>query len=91
MFAQSGASIVAVDISDDLLEMADKRGLPKERIAFLNKLFETCDVEGPFDAVIGSSILHHLDIGVSLKRIFDLLKPGGWMSLQSRTCSIHRS
>lgn len=78
MFAQSGAEIVAVDLSPDLLEVARKRNLP--RVRFLQKNFEDCAVEGPFDAVIGSSVLHHLDLERTWGKIYSLLKPGGIMS-----------
>ena len=33
-----------------------------------------------FDAVIGSSVLHHLEIASALAEIFRLLKPGGVMA-----------
>ena len=79
MFARSGAQIVAVDISPELLEKARGRGLPEAQVRFLAKPFEQCDVDGPFDAVIGSSILHHLDIRPALAKILALLKPGGAM------------
>jgi SAM-dependent methyltransferase len=49
-------------------------------VTFLEKRFENCDVDGPFDAVIGSSILHHLDIVDALVNIRRLLKPGGILS-----------
>lgn len=80
VFAQSGARIVAVDISPALLELAARRDLPPEQVTFLCKRFEDCDVEGPFDAVVGSSILHHLEMGEALQRIYELLKPGGVVS-----------
>lgn len=80
IFARTGATIVAVDISPDLLRRARTRGLPPDRVRFLEKQFEECDVEGPFDAVIGSSVLHHLEVDVALRRIFALLSPGGRMS-----------
>jgi SAM-dependent methyltransferase len=80
MFADSGASIIAVDISAELLDKARMRNLPPDRVQFLNKRFENCDVEGPFDAVIGSSVLHHLDVQVALEQILHLLKPGGYLS-----------
>ena len=80
MFALSGARIVAVDISYDLIEIARSRGLPDKQVVFLQKRFEDCDVDGPFDAVIGSSVLHHLDIQEALAKIYELLKPGGIMS-----------
>lgn len=79
-FAATGAHIVAVDISSELLEIARRRGLHPERVEFLQKPFEACDVDGPFDAVIGSSILHHLDMPSAVEKIRDLLKPGGVMS-----------
>ncbi len=77
MFTGTGASIVAVDLSPDLLALARKRNLPG--VTFLEKPFETCGAEGPFDAVVGSSILHHLDMNVALPQILGLLKPGGTM------------
>lgn len=79
-FARTGAIIVAVDISSDLLERARARGLPPGRVRFLEKRFEECDVEGPFDAVIGSSVLHHLDLQDALRKIRALLTPGGTIS-----------
>jgi 2-polyprenyl-3-methyl-5-hydroxy-6-metoxy-1,4-benzoquinol methylase len=78
MFAQSGAEIIAVDLSPELLAVAHKRNLA--RVRFLEKSFEDCAVEGPFDAVIGSSVLHHLDLERTWGKIFSLLKPGGIMS-----------
>ncbi len=76
----TGATIIAVDISNDLLAIARQRGLPKERVQFLEKRFEDCDIDGPFDAVVGSSVLHHLDIVPAINKIYSLLKPGGVMS-----------
>jgi 2-polyprenyl-3-methyl-5-hydroxy-6-metoxy-1,4-benzoquinol methylase len=80
MFAQSGATIMAVDISPALLDKARARGLPVNQVQFLEKSFEDCDLEGPFDAVIGSSVLHHLEIKSALDKIYSLLKPGGILS-----------
>jgi ubiquinone/menaquinone biosynthesis C-methylase UbiE len=56
IFAKTGAQILAVDISPDLLARARQRGLPESQVRFLERPFENCDVEGPFDAVIGSSV-----------------------------------
>jgi 2-polyprenyl-3-methyl-5-hydroxy-6-metoxy-1,4-benzoquinol methylase len=80
MFARSGAHILAVDISPDLLVYARARNLPADQVEFREARFEDCDVDGPFDAVIGSSVLHHLDMKAALKTIFGLLKPGGKMA-----------
>jgi 2-polyprenyl-3-methyl-5-hydroxy-6-metoxy-1,4-benzoquinol methylase len=80
MFAQTGACITAIDISKDLLRKAEERKLPREKVRFLEKRFEDCDVDGPFDAVIGSSVLHHLEIDKALPKIYELLEPGGVIS-----------
>jgi SAM-dependent methyltransferase len=80
LFAEFGGHLVAVDISADLLARARERKLPTDRVRFLEKRFEDCDVEGPFDAVIGSSVLHHLDLEAALDKMYHLLKPGGAMS-----------
>lgn len=78
MFAASGADLTGVEISEDLLVRARSRKVPNAR--FVARRFEDCEVEGPFDAVIGSSVLHHLDVGDALRRIFALLAPGGRMA-----------
>ncbi len=80
MFVETGAQLIAVDISVDLLEKARSRGLPAAQVQFLAKPFEECDTDGPFEAVIGSSVLHHLDIKPALNRIYRLLKPRGVLS-----------
>lgn len=80
MVARTGAQLVAVDISPELLALARGRNLPSAQVQFLAKHFEDCDVDGPFDAVIGSSILHHLDMPAALAKIYALLKPGGFIS-----------
>jgi 2-polyprenyl-3-methyl-5-hydroxy-6-metoxy-1,4-benzoquinol methylase len=77
IFAATGARIVAVDISPELLTKARLKNLPVEQVTFVEKRFEDCELDGPFDAIVGSSILHHLDIDQSIKRIKALLKPGG--------------
>src|SRR5262245_59082832 len=68
MFAQYGPRLIAVDISGELLEQARSRGLPADLVSFREKRFEDCDLDGPFDAVIGSSVLHHLDYVESLTK-----------------------
>jgi 2-polyprenyl-3-methyl-5-hydroxy-6-metoxy-1,4-benzoquinol methylase len=77
-FMESGASITAVDISPDLLELAQTRGLPEEQVRFIEGRFEDCQLGGPFDAIIGSSVLHHLNIMQALHKILTLLKPSGY-------------
>jgi 2-polyprenyl-3-methyl-5-hydroxy-6-metoxy-1,4-benzoquinol methylase len=79
-FAQTGCSIIAVDISEALLKKAEERKLPNKRVHFLQKRFEAFSLESRFDAIIGSSILHHLELNEALPKIYELLKPNGIMS-----------
>ena len=79
MFVKTGAKLIAVDISFDLLKKAQARNLPPDRVLFLEKRIEDYDADDSFDAVIGSSVLHHLDMETAVKKIFTLLKPGGIM------------
>ena len=85
-FAGTGARIVAVDISPDLLAKALDRRLPADRIRFEQRRFETLELADPavqawaadgFDAIIGSSVLHHLDIPAAIETCRRLLSPGG--------------
>jgi 2-polyprenyl-3-methyl-5-hydroxy-6-metoxy-1,4-benzoquinol methylase len=77
IFAQSGAEIVALDISEELLEMARSRLEPTKNVKFQAMRFEEYNLDGQFDAIIGSSVLHHLDIGRALPKIYELLKDDG--------------
>lgn len=76
--SSSGAHIIATDLSEDLLLVARKKNIP-------NCIFEEADAhqlkyaDASFDIVFGSSILHHLDMLVSLKEVYRVLKPGGKM------------
>lgn len=81
MFAETGARLVAVDISPALLEKARARRLPTDRVRFVEGRFEEAAPGGPFDAVVGSSVLHHLDVPRALARIRELLAPGGRLCL----------
>ncbi|MCE5250639.1 class I SAM-dependent methyltransferase [bacterium] len=74
---RTGAAITAVDISRDLLERARLR-ITSPRVTFLEE--DCCHSRFPddtFDTIIGSSVLHHLDIDAALHEIYRLLKPGG--------------
>jgi len=80
LMSSSGANIVAVDISPELLALAEKRGLPADRVKFVAARFEDCELHGPFDAIVGSSVLHHLEYRPAFARILQMLKPGGLLS-----------
>lgn len=80
IFAQSGSKLTAIDISPELLEKAKKRNEKNTNVEFTCGRFEDLKQPGFYDAVIGSSILHHLDLQVALPLIFNLIKPGGVMA-----------
>lgn len=77
VFTASGAQITAIDISPDLLEQARKKlpGVDFRIEDAMNLSFES----EIFDAVYGSSVLHHLDFEKSLSEIYRVLKKGGRM------------
>lgn len=77
--ARSGAEIVAIDISPELLEIARANcSAPNVRYEIQNAYGLTYP-EAVFDSVVGSSILHHLEIEAALREIYRVLKPGGTM------------
>ena len=81
MFAHYGVSLVALDISAEMLERARLRGLDPSHVEFIEGRVEEYNSYRLFDAVVGSSVLHHLEVEVALRRIHHLLRPGGKVSL----------
>jgi 2-polyprenyl-3-methyl-5-hydroxy-6-metoxy-1,4-benzoquinol methylase len=79
-FAETGAKIVAIDISPELLALARHRALPIDRVSFVLGRFEELAADRQFDAIVGSSVLHHLELESALPHLFRLVKPGGWCS-----------
>jgi ubiquinone/menaquinone biosynthesis C-methylase UbiE len=73
--AAAGAVITAIDLSPELIAEAQKELNP-------NISFQIGDIEilpfndETFDAVIGSSVLHHVQIEKALLEAFRVLKPG---------------
>ena len=75
--AKSGARITAIDISPDLLELA-RHEVPAGNVSFLaENAYSMSFSEDRFDAVIGISVLHHLDIEKGFSEVFRVLKRGG--------------
>ena len=73
----TGAKITAIDISPALLEIA-RKNISSGNIDFCLENAYSMSFPGmSFDCVIGSSVLHHLDIRKALGEIFRVLKPGG--------------
>lgn len=76
-FSTTNCRLFAVDISPDLIKLAQKKLIGHKGVTFIQNSYECCAEHGPFDAIIGSSILHHLDIDTALPVLFDMLKPKG--------------
>lgn len=76
------ANVIALDLSLDLLHRARARcneaELRAPKVQFLRAGIEALPVPtASFDAVLGSSILHHLELEPAIREIHRALKPGG--------------
>jgi 2-polyprenyl-3-methyl-5-hydroxy-6-metoxy-1,4-benzoquinol methylase len=75
--ARSGAEIVALDVSPELLEIARANcSAPNVRYEIQNA-YDLSYPDAVFDSVVGSSVLHHLEIQDALREIYRVLKPDG--------------
>ena len=75
--ARSGVDITAIDVSPELLEIARANSsAPNVRYEIQNAYALTYS-DATFDSIVGSSILHHLEIEEALREIYRVLKPGG--------------
>ena len=76
--AATGADIVALDLSADLLAQARVRVAAAANVRLsLGNAEQMPFRDGSFDAAYGSSILHHLNIDAALAEIHRVLRPGG--------------
>ncbi len=76
-WAATGAAILAVDISPDLLRAGaaeDAGGGARRAVMDVEALGLRA---GVFDAVLGVSVLHHVDLSWTLAQIHWVLRPGG--------------
>jgi 2-polyprenyl-3-methyl-5-hydroxy-6-metoxy-1,4-benzoquinol methylase len=81
--ARSGADIVAIDVSPELLEIASANcSVPNVRYEIQNA-YELSYPDAVFDSVVGSSVLHHLEIDP-----FDFLRPKTPVPLVNRLNSV---
>jgi ubiquinone/menaquinone biosynthesis C-methylase UbiE len=67
--------VTAIDISPVLLEKARSQ-LPNVNF-FVEDAHNTGFLDNSFDKIIGSSVLHHLEIEKALEEIYRVLKKGG--------------
>jgi ubiquinone/menaquinone biosynthesis C-methylase UbiE len=76
--APSGARLVGLDLSEDLLAKARARlaGAPND-VLHRGNAEHLPYADASFDAVYGSSVLHHLDLDRALGEVLRVLRPGG--------------
>jgi SAM-dependent methyltransferase len=75
--ACSGADIVAVDVSPELLEIARANGSASNVRYQIQNAYALSYSENVFDSIVGSSVLHHLEIEEAVRDIYRVLKPAG--------------
>jgi SAM-dependent methyltransferase len=75
--AHSGAEIVAIDVSAELLEIAEANCSASNVHYEIQNACVLTYPDATFDSVVGSSILHHLEIEPAVREIYRVLKPGG--------------
>lgn len=76
--ARSGAAILGIDLSVDLLAKARQRLAALDNVGLARgDVHRLPHRDGTFDAVYGSSILHHLDVEAALAEALRVLRPGG--------------
>ena len=83
-FAATGCRLTAIDVAPALLEIANSRRnaihapKPRNQITFRLDDAESMSFhDASFDAVVGSSVLHHLNIDAALNEIRRVLRSGG--------------
>lgn len=81
LIASRGAKTIGVDISPELIELAKKRlaihGLDENIDFRVGSAHELPLEDESIDVVFGMAILHHLDLPLSSKEVYRVLKKGG--------------
>jgi ubiquinone/menaquinone biosynthesis C-methylase UbiE len=74
---RTGANITAVDISPDLLSVAAQKVAARNIVFQVENAYAMNLADDSFDFIVGSSVLHHLDVEQALQECWRALKPGG--------------
>jgi len=74
---RSGADVVAIDVSPELLEIARANCSGSNVRYEIQNASALSYPDAVFDSVVGSSVLHHLEIEEALREIYRVLKPAG--------------
>jgi ubiquinone/menaquinone biosynthesis C-methylase UbiE len=72
--------LIAIDISPELIEVARKNILDSNVEFIIENAYQMSFDDQSFNAVIGSSVLHHLDVDKALKEIYRVLTPRGYIA-----------
>lgn len=75
--ARSGADVTAIDVSPELLEIANANSSAPNVHYQIQNAYALTYPEGAFDSVVGSSVLHHLEIEAGIRDIYRVLRSGG--------------
>jgi ubiquinone/menaquinone biosynthesis C-methylase UbiE len=74
---KSDVNVIAIDISPDLLDVARKEVAINKGKFLIQNAYQMTFSSETFDAIVGSSVLHHLDRDKALEEFFRVLRPGG--------------
>jgi SAM-dependent methyltransferase len=81
LLVRRGARVLSMDISTASVKVAEKRleinNLENAAEFFTGSAHDICLPDESIDVVFGMAILHHLDLKLSAKEVFRVLKPGG--------------
>ena len=81
LLANRGADVWGVDISEDLIRLAQRRmavsGRPSGAQFIVGSAHDLPFPDGSIDVVFGIAILHHLDLQLVAREVRRVLKPGG--------------
>ena len=81
LLASRGARVIGVDISPELIELAQRRldqhGLGEQTDFRVGSAHELPLADASVDVVFGMAILHHLDLTLSSQEVLRILKKGG--------------
>ena len=81
LLANRGAHVWGVDISEDLIRLAQRRmqvsGRPGGAQFIVGSAHDLPFPDGSIDVVFGIAILHHLDLQLVSREVHRVLKPGG--------------
>jgi 2-polyprenyl-3-methyl-5-hydroxy-6-metoxy-1,4-benzoquinol methylase len=81
LLAKRGAQVQAVDISPDLIAIAQTRlavnGVTEGVTFHTASVYEIPVADASVDIVFGMAILHHLELPLAAREVLRILKPGG--------------